>query len=52
MASGAKERFNARNRKYNKNDVLQPFNERGKPNRKFIKVYGKEVYDENKTKLN
>lgn len=47
----AKERENARQRKYWDEDILQPFDARGKPNRKFIKRYGKSVYNWKETKL-
>lgn len=40
----AKERENARQRRYNEIDLLQPFNEKGKRNRKFMKVYGEKLY--------
>jgi hypothetical protein len=49
--SAAKERENARQRRYFDEEMLQPFDDKGKPNRKFIKRYGKEIYDWKKNKL-
>ena len=43
--SPAKERNSARQRKYFKDDLVQPFDKKGKPNREFIKRYGKAIYD-------
>ncbi len=42
--SRAKERENARQRKYFEEDIIQPFNEKGKRSTKFIRIYGKQVY--------
>ncbi len=42
--SRAKERENARQRKYFDEDLIQPFDEKGKRSSKFIRIYGKKVY--------
>jgi hypothetical protein len=47
----AKERENKRQAKYFKDDIVQPFDERGKPSRAFIKRYGTDIFNKKITKL-
>lgn len=42
--SRAKERDNARQRKYFAKDLIQPFDEKGKRSTKFIRIYGNKLY--------
>jgi len=45
--SASKERENKRQRKYFANDVVQPWDEKGKRSTKFMRIYGKKVYGTN-----
>lgn len=40
----AKERENARQRRYHRDDIEQPFDERGRRNPKFSRIYGEKLY--------
>lgn len=42
--SRAKERENARQRKYFADDIVQPWDEKGRRSREFEKRYGKQIY--------
>jgi hypothetical protein len=42
--SKAKERENARQRRYFDEDLIQPFDEKGRRSSKFIRIYGQKVY--------
>lgn len=42
--SRAKERENKRQARYFADDIVQPFDEKGKRSTKFIRMYGNKIY--------
>jgi len=45
--SRAKERENARQRKYFNDDIIQPWDDKGRRSREFEKRYGNKIYGNN-----
>lgn len=42
--SAAKERANERERRYNRDDIEQPFDNLGRKNPRYVKLYGDSIY--------
>lgn len=46
--SRAKERENKRQRRYFNDDLIQPFDSKGRRSAKFERIYGKKIYEQGK----